>query len=175
MLRRPDPIAALLWVTAALLAAAVVGVAVYKGWTWLHPVASERAPLNPDCDLRAGPCSVRFPAGGRVTLDIEPRGIPAVQPLGIRVHLEGLPPPARVEVDFAGVDMDMGFNRVALEPTAAAGDGHGRDYRGRGMLPVCVRERMAWEARVLLHEPDGLRAAPFRFDTLRPGAAAAGR
>jgi hypothetical protein len=39
------------------------------------------------------------------------------------------------------------------------------------MLPVCVRDRMTWEARVLLHYADGLRAAPFRFDSLRPGAA----
>jgi hypothetical protein len=37
------------------------------------------------------------------------------------------------------------------------------------MLPVCVRERMTWEARVLLHLPDGTLAAPFRFETTRRG------
>jgi hypothetical protein len=38
------------------------------------------------------------------------------------------------------------------------------------MLPVCVRQRMTWEARVLLHYPQRMLAAPFRFDTLRPEA-----
>jgi hypothetical protein len=37
------------------------------------------------------------------------------------------------------------------------------------MLPVCVRDRMTWEARVLLQFPQRLLAAPFRFETLRPG------
>jgi hypothetical protein len=33
------------------------------------------------------------------------------------------------------------------------------------MLPVCVRDRMTWEARVLLTTPRGLIDAPFRFTT----------
>jgi len=168
VLRRPDPVAAVLWIIAALLAAGALGIAAYKASVWLHPVAGERAPLNPDCDLRAGPCTVSFADGGQVTLDIEPRGVPSVQPLSIRVGIDGLSPPARLEVDFAGVDMDMGFNRVALAPAPAA-TGSVHWYQGRGMLPVCVRERMTWEARVLLYDPDGLRAAPFRFESLRPG------
>jgi hypothetical protein len=28
-----------------------------------------------------------------------------------------------------------------------------------------VRDRMTWEARVLLYGPEGIRAAPFRFET----------
>ena len=166
--RRPDPVQALLWILGAFLAAAVIGVVVYKTWPLLHPVAAERAALRLDCDLRAEPCTVSFASGGQVTLDIEPRGIPAVEPLTIDVRLDGLASPERIEVDFAGVDMDMGFNRAALAPVADA-DGT-QHFRGNGMLPVCVRERMTWEARVLLYYPEGLRAAPFRFDSLRPGA-----
>lgn len=171
--RRPDPISALLWVLVALLAAAVVGVTVYRGWALLYPTVTERAPLNSNCDPRVGPCRVQFAANGRVTLEIRPRGIPAVQPLTIEAEIEGLPPALRVEVDFVGVDMDMGFNRVSLEPMPPTDDNHQR-FRGVGMLPVCVRDRMTWEARVLLHYPDRLLAAPFRFDSLRPGAAADG-
>ena len=168
--RRPDPVQALLWVVATFLAAAVIGVVVYKAWPLLHPVVAERAVLRLDCDLRAMPCTVSFAEGGQVTLDIEPRGIPAVEPLTIDVRLDGLASPERIEVDFSGVDMDMGFNRVALAPVVDA-DG-ARRYRGKGMLPVCVRERMTWEARVLLYYPEGLWAAPFRFDSLRPGSRA---
>jgi hypothetical protein len=78
------------------------------------------------------------------------------------VRTEGVDPD-RVEVDFAGVDMNMGFNRVALKPV-----GQGT-FAGTGMLPVCVRARMTWEARVLLHTDAGLLAASFRFDTYLPG------
>jgi hypothetical protein len=165
--RRADPRVALLWVAVALLVAAGIGVAVYKAWPLLFPQIAERAPLEPACDLRRAACTVRFADGGTVTLDIRPRGIPTVQPLAIDVRLAGLPAPERVELDLAGVDMDMGFNRVPLRPAAA----EPTRWTGTGMLPVCVRARMTWEARVLLHLPEGILAAPFRFDTLQPGAA----
>jgi hypothetical protein len=162
--RRADPRVALLWVAAALLIAAVIGVAVYKAWPILFPRVAERAPLDPACDLTSSACEVRFADGGTVRLDILPRGIPVVEPLRVEVELTGLPVPERIELDFAGVDMDMGYNRVTLDPAPEPGV-----YAGNGMLPVCVRERMTWEARVLLHLPNGTLAAPFRFDTTRRG------
>jgi hypothetical protein len=96
-----------------------------------------------------------------VTFGIEPRSIPVVKPLTLSVEMEGLEG-ERVEVDFAGVDMEMGFNRPQL---SASGEGR---YSGPGMLPVCVREVMEWEARVLIHTQSGILAAPFRFTTVSP-------
>ncbi len=154
----------LLWGVAATLVIAIVAVVLIKAWPLLNPQVSERAPLSPECDLLSQACSVRFATGAEVELDVQPRGIPAVQPLELRVNLEGLPLPQRVEVDFIGVDMAMGFNRTALRLDAESGT-----WSGQGMLPVCVRDRMTWEARVLLHYPDQLLAAPFRFVGLRPG------
>ncbi|MCF7977542.1 MAG: hypothetical protein K9L82_05915 [Chromatiaceae bacterium] len=156
---------ALLWGVAAALGVAIVAVVLVKAWPLLHLDISERAALSPDCDLLSQACSVRFSAGAEVTLDIQPRGIPAVHPLELRVGLKEMPSPQRVEVDFAGVDMAMGFNRAALSFDAETGA-----WTGQGMLPVCVRDRMTWEARVLLHYPDRLLAAPFRFVSARPGA-----
>lgn len=168
--RRADPRAALLWLLAVCLAAAAVGIVVYKAWPLLYPQTAERAPLNPDCNLRQTACAVTFASGGTVQLDIQPRGIPVVQPLAIEVALGGLRRPQRVELDFAGFDMDMGYNRVPLHPVAsAAADDIAQPvlYRGSAMLPICVRDRMIWEARVLLYRPDGILAAPFRFETHR--------
>ena len=168
--RRPDPRAALWWLLAACLAAAAVGVVVYKAWPLLYPQTAERAPLNPDCNLSQTACAVTFASGGTVQLDIQPRGIPVVQPLAIEVALAGLPRPQRVELDFAGFDMDMGYNRVPLHLVAsAAADDSAQPvlFRGSAMLPICVRDRMTWEARVLLYRPDGILAAPFRFETRR--------
>jgi hypothetical protein len=98
--------------------------------------------------------------GGEVTLDVEPRGIPVIRPLVLRVEIRGLEVSA-VAVDFAGVDMQMGYNRPALAPVGSG------SWRGTGMLPTCVRARMLWEAKVLLTTPAGLFAAPFRFETIR--------
>ncbi|WP_295880133.1 hypothetical protein [uncultured Thiohalocapsa sp.] len=163
--RRADPRSALLWVAVALLLAAVIGVALHRAWPLLFPEISARAPLDMGCDLRTSACGVSFADGGSVQLDIRPRGMPTAEPLDVAVRLADLPPPARVELDFAGIDMDMGYNRVPLSPVPDASG----VYTGTGMLPVCLVERMAWEARVLLHFEDRTLAAPFRFETRRRG------
>lgn len=148
-----------LWLISLALLAIVAGVAIYTARPLLNPEPVLSAPLDPACDLRLGPCAASFPDGG-LSLEILPRSIPAMAPLTLRVQLMDLEP-SSVEVDFAGVDMNMGFNRVHLE---AAGEG---GFVGQGMLPTCVRERMAWEAKVLVQTPAGLLAAPFRFETVR--------
>jgi tRNA 2-selenouridine synthase SelU len=58
--------------------------------------------------------------------------------------------------------MNMGYNRVSLHKVQP-----GR-YEGKAMLPVCVRDRMRWEAKVLVQSPGGYLLGPFRFDTFRP-------
>ena len=153
-----------LWSAAILLFLAVAGVAVYKVWPLLNPTLSEVATLDPDCDLRAGPCTGQLADGTRITFGIEPREIPVVQPLNLEVTVEGREI-FGVEVDFTGVDMNMGFNRPKLERV-----GEGR-YSGGGILPVCIRNAMEWEARVLASTENGLVAAPFRFITVKPGGA----
>jgi hypothetical protein len=157
------------WAAVIALGAAIAGVALYKTLPLLYPPVTARAPLDPDCVLRESPCRADFPSGGTVTLDIQPRGIPVLEPLRVTAELRGLPTPERVELDLAGVDMDMGYNRQPLE----ADPGTPTRYIGSTMLPVCVRERMTWEARVLIHLSDGLLAAPFRFESFRSGFAPA--
>jgi hypothetical protein len=120
------------------------------------------AVVDPSCDLRAGPCTSTLPGGASVTFSIEPRSIPVVRPLQFEVDLQGLEAKG-VQIDFSGVDMNMGFNRPTLQEQAP---GH---YTGEGRLPVCVRDAMEWEARVLIETDDGLVSAPYRFITVKPG------
>lgn len=190
----------LLWILAAVLFFAVAAVAWHRVGPLLYPDVALVAAVAGGCDLRAGPCTASFPDGSEVTFEIRPHRIPVAQPLLLRAEIRGIEA-RRVEVDFAGVDMNMGFNRVALQPMAGGGttgDRHGAGggvpratrengeggsrkdpaatgaaadsrsdgaFGGTGMLPVCVRARMTWEARVLLHTDAGILAAPFRFDT----------
>jgi hypothetical protein len=151
-----------LWVVAVLLFLAVAGVAAYKVLPLLDPVVVRIAALDPECDLRAGPCTGELPNGHRVVFGIQPETIPVVTPLEFLVQVEGFEA-ERVEVDFQGIGMNMGFNRPQL---AAQGAGK---YTGSGMIPVCVRDAMEWEAKVLVHTDEGIVAAPFRFITVKPG------
>lgn len=152
----------ILWSLAGLLLATIAGVALQKSWSLLFPEIHLSAPLDRACDLRAGACVSPLPEGGSVTLSIEPRSIPVMKSLQFEVQVQGMQVNG-VEIDFSGVDMNMGFNRAALEQRQ---DGI---FSGKGMLPVCVRDAMEWEARVLLQTDQGLVSAPYRFITVKPG------
>lgn len=158
-----NPTRTLLWVVAIFLFAALSGVAFYRAWPLLNPEVTESASTDPACDLRAGPCTSSLPGGGRIGLSITPESIPVLKPLALEVTLVGLDA-GSVEVDFQGVDMNMGFNRSRLDPR---GEGV---YTGTATIPVCIRDAMEWEARVLARTDKGLVAAPFRFITVKPGA-----
>lgn len=149
-----------LWVFGAALAMVAAASLTLRLRDVLYPQSDLHAVPAPACELRAGPCTARLPDGAAVTFSVEPRTIPVARPLVLRVTTEGLDVTA-VAVDFAGLDMNMGYNRVSL---AAVGPSH---YQGDAMLPVCVRDHMTWEARVLLTTPGGLLDAPFRFTTAR--------
>lgn len=150
----------LLWLLAAALLLTVFAVALYKGWDTLFPPVAVFAEPDPDCDLRQGPCLSTLPSGATIRFDITPRSLPTVAPLQLQVETQGLDAES-VKVDFTGVDMNMGFLRPEL-PMIAPGL-----FQGGAMLPVCVRTRMAWEARVLVQTDDGLIAAAYRFDTIK--------
>lgn len=158
----------LLWTILGLLLVAACAVAIYRVWPLLFPQAEISAALDPECDLRAGPCVTTLDDGGRVSLSIEPRQIPVMKPLQLRVDLKDVQA-ENVTIDFKGVDMNMGFNRMQLERT-----GQGV-FTGKGTLPVCVRDAMEWEATVFVSTPKGLLSVPYRFITVRPGAVPPGR
>ena len=157
----------MLWGIAGVLFVALAGVAAYKALPILNPEVGGVAALDSGCDLRAGPCHSELPGGGSVSFAIKTPGIPLVKPLDLEVRLTGIEA-SKVEVDFIGIDMNMGFNRPRLSVK------EGGVYGGTGMLPVCVRVAMEWEARVLITSPRGLLAAPFRFITVKEGVALPG-
>ncbi len=142
-----------------LLLAIITAVSV-RLWLVSEPLATVIAPLDAACDLQAGPCSSAIPGGGRVQLSITPHPVPLLRPLQISVAVEGLD--ARmVEVDFSGVEMNMGYNRHVL---SAQGDG---TFSGESTLAACISGRMAWQASVMIATGKVKVIAPFRFATGR--------
>ena len=64
-----------------------------------------------------------------------------------------------VAVDFKGTTMNMGPNNVTLKNIQKG------SYSGNGMLPVCIRNSMEWQADVYLQGKEGIIVAPFIFVT----------
>lgn len=139
-----------------LLLIALVVVVGYKLSPLLLPKADRTVQPQPGCDLQRQACAATLPDGGSITLSITPRPIPMIKPIQVEVQLVKLSA-SRVEVDFAGVDMNMGLNRPLLQ---AGTDGR---YQGEATLPVCVTGAMDWQVTVLVEGERERLAIPFRF------------
>jgi hypothetical protein len=147
---------------AIVLAMLLVALIGYKLSPLFLPKADATATAAPGCDLHRGPCSADLPDGRRIELSITPHSIPVVQPLSVEVTLAGLDP-SKVEIDFAGADMNMGYNRRTLAASGA------RHFVGTAILPVCVTGPMAWRATVLAETGRERIAAPFDFESAAEG------
>ncbi|WP_415034010.1 hypothetical protein [Azonexus sp.] len=126
----------------------------------LSPILLPKADLTvePDasCDLQKTACQVDVPEYGRLTFSVGTQPIPLVKPFAVKIEMPGA---EQVEIDFSGVDMDMGYNRPLLQKT---GDGV---FSGEATLPVCITGRMTWQATVLVETSKKRIALPFRFVT----------
>ena len=149
-----------LWTIVALLTLVLLLVVSYKLKDMLKPSISATADLDKSCDLRKGACTSKLPDGGTVRFSITPNDIPILRPLKFEVSVDGVAV-SNVEVDLTGMDMDMGYNRPKLK---AQGN---NQFLGKAIIPVCVRAKMDWEAKVLLQTDRGLIMAPFQFYTLK--------
>ena len=143
---------------AMILALIAIGAAGYWFSPQLLPKGDVAATPDPACDLHRQACSATLPGGGRVELAIGPRPIPTMQPLQVDIRVDGLSA-NKAEIDFAGVGMNMGYNRPQL-PQLAPGR-----FGGNASLPVCVTGAMRWRATVLLETERQRIAIPFLFET----------
>jgi hypothetical protein len=139
-----------------VLLIALVVVVGYKLSPLLLPKADVTVQPDPGCDLQRRACTVELPGRGKIELSMGTRPVPMVKPFSIEVTSTGFSPD-RVEVDFSGVDMDMGLNRPHL---AARGDGR---YGAEVMLPVCITGKMDWQVTVLVETGSERIAIPYRL------------
>ena len=101
----------------------------YQLKAMLKPNASIVLALDPACDLHKNACTLPFPKTGSVTFSMHPKDIPILQPVQLQVNIEGLEV-SSVEVDFVGVDMEMGYNRPVLEKKSSV------KYTGEMIIPI---------------------------------------
>lgn len=143
-----------------ILLIALVVVVGYKLSPMLLPKADLTIRPEAACDLNHQVCSALLPGGARVELSSSVHPVPMVKPFQVQVTISGLTP-ARVEVDFSGIDMNMGVNRPQL-----ADQGSGR-FVAEVSLPVCITGQMDWQVTVLIETGRQRIAIPYRL----PGGA----
>ena len=136
-----------------LIALVVVG---YKLSPILLPKADVTVQPDPGCDLQQQACPVELPGRRKIELSMGTRPVPMVKSFAIEVTSSGFSPD-RIEVDFAGVDMNMGLNRPLL---TAHGD---HRYGAEVTLPVCITGKMDWQVTVLVETGSERIAIPYRL------------
>lgn len=148
-----------LLIDAAIVVAIIfLGVAGYV----LAPLLKARTDiiLPPSiCDLNLHACVTTLPDSGELEFSVEPRPIPTLKPLTLRASFRG-GGARRVEVDFNGSTMEMGYNRQPLHAQA-----DGATFVGQANLPICTTGRMEWLATVTVDTGKSVVAVPFRFAT----------
>lgn len=141
-----------------VLLIALVVVVGYKFSPLLLPKADVTVKPDPACDLQQQTCAVNLPSGGKIELSMGARPVPMVKPFEVQVVTSGFSP-ARVAVDFAGIDMNMGLNRPEF---TTHGDGK---FSATVTLPVCITGQMDWQVTVLVETGGERIAIPYRLST----------
>lgn len=136
----------------------LIVVVGYKLSPMLLPKADVTVHPDPACNLQRQACAVHLPAGGSVELTMGTRPVPLVKPFEVQVATKGIAA-KRIEVDFAGMEMNMGYNRPELTPR---GDGR---FAAEATLPVCITGGMDWQATVIVDTGSERIAIPYHFST----------
>ena len=141
--------------TVIVLSLAILGVIGYKVSPLILPGADAILPAVL-CSPSESPCAADLPNGERISFTLTPHPVRPLQTLDVAVQTEALKFDM-IEVDFDGVDMKMGYNRIRLS-------GKNGVFSGQLMLPVCVSGSMRWAATVIITTPARQIAIPFHFD-----------
>lgn len=111
------------------------------------------------CDLTQTGCSFNY-NDQSVYFSIEPKPILILKPLEIMLEsADDASGVENVQVEFEGINMDMGYNLVKLKPL------EGGKWRATGMLPACTAETMHWFIKVFVSGKAGVVNFRFRLTT----------
>ena len=112
------------------------------------------------CDLGQGICFFDDAILGRGSVEIFPRPILLNRRSQIKVVVSK-DVISRLEVDFLGIEIPMGYIRPELKAKKA------NVYVGEVFLPTCIREQMTWKATLLFEIENELYAREYRFVTAK--------
>ncbi|NNJ90528.1 MAG: hypothetical protein HKP55_02530 [Gammaproteobacteria bacterium] len=125
--------------------------------------SSEAEVIASECDLRQGPCEIQLGEYGGV-FSILPNDFQVLQPLQLELksQTEAVSKLDQVSVEFEGINMDMGYNRVFLEEQDS------QTYHAKAMLPSCTADTMFWLIHLIINDSSGVTDFQFRLQTKNP-------
>ena len=94
---------------------------------WATICSGQGRTVRVDCDVHAGPCYAAL-KGVKVSLDIKPKPVKAMQNLTFTVSFAGEKPGADPYIDLGMPGMNMGRNRVTLKPAGES------VFQGKGVI-----------------------------------------
>lgn len=144
-----------------LLAASAIIAIVVTSMSKAGREAEPQTVIVPTCQVDAGPCQALFEGGGTVELRVHPAPPQAGQPFTVEAKVAGWHA-ERVDIEFEGVDMNMGMFRETLS------GGDSGVYEARITLPVCVTGAMRWHATLIVRHSRGEAHAVFKMKTMTP-------
>ncbi len=113
---------------------------------------------NPPCDLRKNTCEVVLNDEQKVSLSIEPKGIPLMKPLSFTVHAKGVKSNT-LEIKIYAINMEMGTHKLTLKRVS------GDRFEGKQVLPTCIVGGMIWNADITSSYFKDNKAVRFTFKT----------
>ena len=145
---------ALVWLVVVVTAAFLIGLLYRDEMQPPGRTESETLPVAGDCDPQRGPCLAGDASQG-LTLSL-PESARLMQPFPIQVQFHGMTA-SSVTVDFQMRGMEMGVNRLRLEPAGAG------LWRGTVILPICTTGRADWLALVEAETEAGPKQGTFEL------------
>jgi len=129
----------------------------------IFQTSAEAEIVSSGCDLRQGGCEVQL-GDYRGMFSILPNDFQVLQPLQLELKSQnGSALNAdQVSVEFEGINMDMGYNRVYLEEQGSL------TYQAKAMLPACTADTMFWLIHLIIKDSSGLTDFQFRLQTKNP-------
>jgi hypothetical protein len=138
---------------------ALLLVGAYQLVPLLLPQTDETVLPEPGCNLQKQTCTVTLADGAQVALTMGTQPVPMITPFSVSVKTSGFVP-KRLEIDFAGVDMNMGLNRPALLLQTEG------VYSAEASLPVCISGQMDWLVTLFVERGRQRIAIPFPLTSL---------
>jgi len=125
--------------------------------------SSKAEVISSDCDLRQGGCEIQL-GEYRGIFSILPNDFQVLQPLELELkpRVKAVDQFDQVSVEFEGINMDMGYNRVFLEEQGS------QTYQAKAMLPSCTADTMFWLIHLIIKESSGVTDFQFRLQTKNP-------
>lgn len=111
------------------------------------------------CDVNTTSCKAELGDGQWIQLDISDKPIKVMKPLKVMLNVSSEAIQAQ-EVEFNGVNMDMGFTRFFFKPEE-------NGYMASAMLPICTLSKMDWQAQTNIKINDQPVLVNYYFSTER--------